>query len=344
MIILLLILALTSIYGLRFSSFHADYMQPAQTTAIKGIFAVIILLSHMSGYVHWSTGLDVLGYKIIGLIGQLMVTMFFFYSGFGILESWRRKPDYAKNFFRQRFLKILVHFDLALVLYAILNVLLGISYSVIDYLLCWIGWGSIGNSNWFVFDTLAFYLLTLAAMYIGRKARLHEKSFCLIITILCIALWYVLKQVRGLQEEWWYNTIFCFPAGIWYSVFKEKVDTFARKTVLWLLGLVVLAAIFLALYFSNGVLSYTLCSAVFCVLVVWVTMKLKLCNNVLGWLGTNSFSIYILQRIPMIIFSHFGLNSKPYVFAALVIFSIFPLSAGFTWILNRIDRRIFRKM
>lgn len=244
MIILLLILALTSIYGLRFSSFHADYMQPAQTTAIKGIFAVIILLSHMSGYVHWSTGLDVLGYKIIGLIGQLMVTMFFFYSGFGILESWRRKPDYAKNFFRQRFLKILVHFDLALVLYAILNVLLGISYSVKDYLLCWIGWGSIGNSNWFVFDTLAFYLLTLAAMYIGRKARLHEKSFCLIITILCIALWYVLKQVRGLQEEWWYNTIFCFPAGIWYSVFKEKVDTFARKTVLWLLGLVVLAAIF----------------------------------------------------------------------------------------------------
>ena len=39
-----------------------------------------------------------------------------------------------------------------------------------------------------------------------------------------------------------------------------------------------------------------------------VTSRFSIGNKVLAWLGKHSFSIYILQRIPMLILDHFGVS------------------------------------
>lgn len=47
----MIILAVVCFYGIRVSpGGHDDYMSRAQTDSIKGIFAIIILYSHMRGY------------------------------------------------------------------------------------------------------------------------------------------------------------------------------------------------------------------------------------------------------------------------------------------------------
>ena len=107
MLIFLIALLCIGVFGIKFSGFHEDYMGREQTTSVKGILAVLILLSHMNGYVQLGGTLDSIYLKIMTLIGQLMVTLFFFYSGYGITESVRKNPEYPNTFFRKRFLKVL---------------------------------------------------------------------------------------------------------------------------------------------------------------------------------------------------------------------------------------------
>lgn len=341
MLILLAALAVICLVGVKFCGFHRDYMGVAQSTAIKGIFAVLILLSHMNSYLAPGGFLDVPYRWIMGMIGQLMVTLFFFYSGYGVFKSWQKKPDYTRGFFRKRVLKVLVHFDLAVALFAVLNLILGIPHSTENWLLCWIAWGSIGNSNWFVFDTLAFYLMVLAAMLLVRSIRHKAPVLCVLMSLLSVTFWIVLRKLRG-SETWWYDTVLCFPAGLWYGLLQDKIDAVAQKPVFWWCGVVCISGAFLGLYTYGHIVAYTLCAAVFCVLVVWVTMKAKFQNPVLLWLGKQSFAIYILQRLPMILFAHLGWNTNKPLFVVLTVVSVFPLAAEFTWLMDRMDQKLFR--
>ena len=73
------------------------------TSAIKGIFAVLILYSHIESYLSISENwYDVAFTKVKNYHGQLIVAMFFFYSGYGVMFSIMRKQNYAKSFFKNR--------------------------------------------------------------------------------------------------------------------------------------------------------------------------------------------------------------------------------------------------
>lgn len=343
MVVLFLILVICVLIGVKIDRFHTDYCGRGQSVAIKGIFAVIILFSHMNSYLSLHSAVDILYSDILNLIGQLMVTMFFFYSGFGISEGWKNKPQYSVGFLKKRFLKVLVHFDVAVLLFVLLNAVLRIPFSEKDYLLCWIGWTSIGNSNWFIFDTLVMYILSFAAMRICERRKWNLVVLCGLVSALSIALWLVLYKVKGYEQSWWFNTVFCFPAGFWYSLMKDPIDAQAKNPILWWIGLLGLGACFGILYIKCrwNMLFYSVCTAVFCVLLVWITMKVKICNRLLLWLGENSFAIYILQRIPMALLEYFGANKYPYLFAALVMVMVFPLSGCYTWLMKQVDNICF---
>ena len=156
MLIFLVAFLCITLYKVRFSNFHEDYMEREQTGSIKGFFAIIIVFSHFRNYVQLTNSfLDSSFQLIISLIGQLMVTLFFFYSGFGIMKAYKTKDGYTNNFFKNRILKTLLHFDLIVILYLIISLIIGSNYLWQDYTFAWIGWTSLGNSNWFIFVMLA---------------------------------------------------------------------------------------------------------------------------------------------------------------------------------------------
>jgi len=344
MIALPIILAVISVIGIKFSRFHNDYMGLSQTTAIKGVFAAIIVMSHLLGYVTVSHPTEVLYKSILGYIGQLMVALFFFYSGYGVVVSYAKKSDYLKTFIKNRFLKILVHFDLAVLLFAILNLIFSIEHPAVQYVTCWFAWGTIGNSNWFIFDTLVFYLIAFVAMTIHKRTKTGLAVLAVFITALCAGFWFVLRWIKGIDGYFWYDTVFCFPAGIWYAVFKEKIDTFAKKWYFYIPSLGLIVAAFAVLYgYRFNPVYYSVLSPVFCLLLTFVTMRVKLDNKILAWLGKHSFSIYIIQRIPMIILARLGLNSNNNLYTALVVITVFPVAWLFSMLLGKVDGLLFKK-
>lgn len=329
-----------------------NYMSKERTTSIKGVFAVIIVMSHMLQYIgsRLTAPPDAFAKTIIIGIGQLMVIVFFFYSGYGIMESLRRKPDYMRSFFRTRILKTLTHFDLAILLFIIVNTLLGKHYPIGRTLLAFTGWTSVGNSNWFVFCTLALYIVTLLAF--GTLPR--HKDLALITVALLTAVLILLLRAAG-KDSWWYNTLPCYPLGmLWSSLSPKLVSAFKKRIWLWwaslLLGVGGTAALAVLLTGKSPLFSvidrqavYMLFSCVVCGFIAVSQMRLRTNNKVLYWLGVNSFGIYILQRLPMNILKHFGLHARPEIFIPVSLAAALLIAPAFTWLTGRVDKLLFSK-
>lgn len=274
----------------------SDYLDIEQTTMIKGIFAFIIFVCHFNSYIVLDNNLlNKIFETIIRYIGQLSVVMFLFYSGFGIYISATKKKGYFENFWKKRIIKTLIAFDLAVLLYLICDIIMSINYPIKDILLSFVGWSSVGNSNWFVFVIIVLYIITNVIAKIFKN-KLDKKSL-ITITVCSIILIIILKI---LKESWWYNTILCYPLGLWYGFYKDKIDDLIKRKYLYVFF--PLFAVFIALfYFRNySFIVYEIVSCVFCILVVCFTYKVKLANKILGFFGKYSFEIYILQRLPYI--------------------------------------------
>ena len=173
MIFFVAVLFLLIISGAEFSKqneFNKDYISRAGTTAIKGIFVILIMFSHGKGYIDVGGKFDVPYLKMQDHLNQMIVAMFMFYSGYGIMESIKKKGSaYIDTIPKKRFPQVLLNMDIAVVLFLILAATAGKFYNVGHILLSLIGWESVGNSNWYIFVILALYVITYFAFLILKK-------------------------------------------------------------------------------------------------------------------------------------------------------------------------------
>ncbi len=340
MISLLIILVFICFYGIKFNKhgMYSDYMSKTQTTAIRGIFACIIFASHLRGYVALDGTLDQIYDEILSLIGQCMVAVFFFYSGYGIMAGYKKKKEYEKSFLEKRLFITWFHFGVAVVCYNLINVLLGIRYPMRTVILSLTGWETVGNSNWFMFDTFLIYILVWITFkllnIIFKNSESKQKYFVIVITIftgfMIIALHYT-------KQTWWYDTLLCFPFGVLYYAYQEKIDQWMRNYKKYFLTGVSSILLFYVLYKVGNFVSYNVCACLFVLIITWVTMKLKVENRILNWLGKHSFYIYIYMRIPMILLSKIQVFSRHrYVFAVLSLLFTLLLS----WIMACVQKRL----
>ena len=150
------------LFGVRVQrqGFFPDNLAIDQTNAIKGFFILLVFISHCmldvkkAGYefVGW---LDAIGMQIRSEFGQLVVVMFLFYSGYGVMESYAKKGrEYVKTFPKKRILTTLLNFDIAVSVFVALDLALGIKLGLKQIALSLIAWESVGNSNWYIFVVL----------------------------------------------------------------------------------------------------------------------------------------------------------------------------------------------
>ena len=282
------------------------------TDAVKGVFVFLIFLGHARSYVScpsesWT---DAWAGLLGGVLGQLVVVMFLFFSGYGIAEAVKRKGvEYVKNFPRKRILPVLINFDVAVLVFAVLAIVVDRELTFMRFVLSLIGWESLGNSNWYIFAIILCYVIAYIA---ARTTR-------------CIAIWsffgvFVMTQVMSFfKEPYWYNTIMAFPIGMVFSDYRDKIDKIGGTK--YCCALVSSLAVFLAFYVFRHCdergLIWSCLSIAFSMVVVLMMHKLRFDSHFLRWAGRNVFPIYIYQRLPMIILSYFGVNARPIIFTSL---------------------------
>ena len=286
------------------SGFFDDFLEKKQTDAIKGFFILMVLMSHClleintAGFLP-SRSLDILCFRIRSEFGQLIVVMFLFYSGYGVMESIKKKgSEYLDHFPRRRLLTTLLNFDVAVLVYVVLNLVWGVHMTLGQIGWSFIGWESVGNSNWYIFVILYCYLVT----WVCGKLFIHCDLKMVLWTSFLIFAGEIALSFLKHGQSWWYNTMLCYPAGMFLSFFKEPIIAFFKRYYYPVLGLVLL--MFLCLHFQSFIpsfrgLTHNAKSIVFSFLVVLSTMKVKTGNRFLYWAGLCVFPIYIYQRLPM---------------------------------------------
>ena len=97
----------------------SGYCSREMTASVNGYFLTTVFMTHLIQYMSWSIygPLDIMYIEVNRALGQLIVAMFLFYSGYGVMESLRHKKGYISSFPKRRLLPFFVNFEIAAVIY-----------------------------------------------------------------------------------------------------------------------------------------------------------------------------------------------------------------------------------
>lgn len=157
---------------------YDDYMSREQTQMINGIFIILVFMRHFNQYVQLDSAIEIPFLYLNKILGQLIVTTFMFYSGYGVMNSIMKGSNYVNRMPKKRIFKTMVLFDIAICMYVVMNVCLNIEMTWKQIILSFVGWEGVGNSTWYIFAILMMYSFT----YIGFKISRNDLIKGLLIT------------------------------------------------------------------------------------------------------------------------------------------------------------------
>lgn len=291
-----------------------DYLSKKTCDCLKGIFAVCVLLHHLfqhSGLFHGTLigiGLQFLGYFSVGV--------YFFLSGFGLMQSFQAKGKvYLDIFPKKRILPFYITIVFLTILYSLYQMLLGDGLEISLMIKSLLFGGTVIANGWYLQVQLFCYI---TFYFVFQFCRIRSCGMALITVLtLCFILG---MAVFGFAHTW-YVSVPLFVLGLWFSCSKNRFDQFIRNRKNWLILLLTSGLTFvismLCCKFANitfiSEVSITLaeCAFVFCVLLI--VNKVNIDCSLTRKLGVISLEIYVMQGICLSFFHSYFWNIKnPY--------------------------------
>lgn len=274
---------------------HNDIQKSSRAIAncIKGMMAVLIVLSHVHNY-YSNIGLI----KIFTPFGYIGVTVFFFYSGYGVAKNTWENASYLDDYWVKRLLKIYVPYIVATIIYIVVLPITGQALpKICDVVIALSAIKRLLPYSWYVFIVLLWYLLWY---FCSKMAK--DQKYTLVAVSVVLATYFI---VCGVLEvgPFYYKSIICLWIGVYFA-YTEKVSNAAFNSNVWIIliagALFILSVFGLYKYDRYDDIIYSMIvsisSASFIVIVQCCLSKgLKFYNNVANFLGNISYEIYLLQ-------------------------------------------------
>lgn len=302
MTLILSLFVLICLMSVHIKRYNSEYISRKTTIQINGIFVFLVFLSHFVTYIDVDIVASDLYMLVRDFLDQLVVTTFLFYSGYGVFVSILKTRDKYVDKLPFKIFELITFFAAAIFVFFIIGSMLGKEYTFSRLILACIGWTSIGNSNWYLFDILLLYLIT----YISFKRIKNPKQSLIFMLILSLTSMVFLYFVKG--ETRWYNTFLCFWFGMVYGYLKPRYEKLvqANLSVYYRIGFLYLFGFLGFHMLRENMVFYVLHTLMFVLLINHISLIVYIDSCVLKWLGNHIFGIYILQRIPMMLGDYFG--------------------------------------
>ena len=323
--------------GIRFQKNNPEentYLNKNTTNCIRGFFIILIVAASLLSFIPRGSGnmfdeplrILSLGGTIEGStlsLGGLLFTPFFFYSGYGIFETFKNNGrEYARRIPLQQILRHYLSYFIAWVLFAITALAMKYNYSIKDYLLSSIGLSTIGNENWFVFIMIFMYLFSFIAI------RIADKKTAVIINIV-LATFFLFLLIKFEAPAFCWNTTFAYLFGVIFSYLKERIEKRLFRNIInrfvMMIGSAILFISSLALiemipYGDFRAFMFAFPTLFFCMMIVGFTSIFQLRSRILNFIGANSFWIYIIYLLPFIWFRKVpAISGHTYLYFALTL-------------------------
>ena len=335
--LLLIIIIFSNASYVKDDSLHSNYLNKENTTTINGIFVLLVFMSHATQYMTLSGPYHSFYIFISGFLNQAIVVTFMFYSGYGLMEGIKRKGNDYTDTFPKKIIKLWLQFDAAILLFLLTNWSLGTFPTFKEILLALSSWGGIGNSNWYITAMLLLYFF----MYLSFKVSKNNwVSLIILLTLTMLCVFFFMKIGR---PKYTYNTMICFSFGVGYSLVHNKIEKLLSNSLIFISS--ILIPLILMIYtrptIYQNIKFYSIWMICFMILILLFTMKINIKNSFLHFLGTQVFTVYILQRIPMMILAYLGYNNRHFTFFTVSFLVTLILAILFDkYILPQIDKLI----
>ena len=306
---------------------NAEVLDLSQTKAVQGFCTICIMLHHIAQKTcaSWVPAEFLKhGLEPFVNIGYLLVSVFFFYSGYGLYKSKVRKTDYLQGFLGNRMLRIVLALLTTSLIFICALVWNGVRIVPIPFPFT-LGGAVLPNKySWYIYTIILFYLVFYLAF--GRcKSERNAMIWILITTIIYIAHcdWWMFG-------DWWYNTVILFGIGILFGKYDSQILSFMKKRyILLLLGsLLLLALFFLGGIHTQGVLgswredyNYTFmrwahifsqmfASICFVMAILLLQLKVRIGNRFLNFMGTITLEFYLMHGLFVELFGYCFLEEQ----------------------------------
>ena len=287
------------------SDMHEDYLSLDSGRQLRGACAITVILHHLAQ--RCDDGLVIHAFDNAGV---LAVAVFFFLSGYGLQKSHIQKADYSKHFLLRRLPGILLPYAIVTCLFWGMYALNGTFYDLLDIVMSMLHGKPIVLFSWYILSILLFYIVYALLMKIFRKRYWG--------LILGACLWHVLYILICMKMHFnvcWYNASSLFILGMLWATYEPKMNAVCSRYYLWLAPVVWISFLLLFI-FNDAIASWTsikgtllLLSVVYALLfvpaILLFTMKFKIGNRVLSYLGKISLELYLVQGLLIV-----GLRSR----------------------------------
>lgn len=280
----------------------SDSLSYKSTLPIRGFAAISVVFTHIGIYPCYHHGF-------------LLVALFFFFSGIGLLYSFKNKANYLRGFLPKRFAAILIPWWSATVIYIIYFSLSGISLSPTQIL------QSFANPlynvyhvitpSWYLVTSLFFYLL-----FFFSYKFLNSKWAFLFMSLGFIAYVLIFKHL----DSRWTNSCITFIMGFFVMeipffkkiLLQNNFKSFSPRFfyTLKMLLATLLTIIFYATNYYKFPANWISCIAFVCFVVLFL-QKVKIRSKILNFLGKISLEIYMIHFIIIFIISKINSAGNP---------------------------------
>ena len=289
-----------------------DYLSKDNTSCVKGIFAVFILLHHIAQF----NPVEVPYYVhiLVQSMGYLSVSVFFFFSGYGLSLQYRKNKDYLKHFLRHRVLSLYGEYLFIMLLYLLFFLCIGRRFTAAEILRSAVLYPTFVTNGWFFFSILILYLIFYIVYRLAKTPRMRIAGILAGMALYC--------------GYWLYISVWAFPAGIFWEMRKEKTDTYAKDHGHWWKGLMVSGILFAVTYvlahmFRLPEVCYMTARAMsavfFVILVMWLCMKVPVRCRGTVFLGKYSLYIYAMQGMILYGLTNCTEIRKPWLYCLIAV-------------------------
>ena len=312
---------------LKKNEFNEDAFGINDAKALQVFAAFGILIHHLSGA---STNYgDVFkgSITVMSFVGILFTSIFFFFSGFGLIRSYESKENYLDGFVRSKFMTVFVPFMITNLLYVLIGLSQGRITDALSFFTSVFGITLINTNAWFIVEILILYI-AFYLIFKNIKTEKYKIPALSLVAFLMTLTGFLLKhdytRINGhwFRGEWWFNTTMIFVLGLIFGKNRDVIFEFLKKNYSKLLpanfALLILSAIFES-YARNNMSYYVetytyygypeklvtyISQTILCVLFITFTMlilmKVKFGNRILKFLSVYTFEIYLIQDICML--------------------------------------------
>ena len=322
-----------------------DILSRENAECLKGVFAIVVLIHHLYQYTAIVSGKSVLGI-VLQLSGSWAVSIFFFYSGYGLMTSYKKIGEkYIKNFIKNRIIPFYKIICLLTIFYFIVRIFLAEMFSYFFLIKSFTFGGTIIIAGWYLQVQLLLYILFYIINYYLKICKIRRKYIYIYIYIWVTVLGIYSKIMVFLGfSKLWYVTSFSFILGISWSIYKEKIDKVVKERkkryILFLTNLLLFCIFTLLIKFIKLDIIFT-CSMLFFVNSIILFMyKMSIKYFVTKFLGKISFGIYVMQGLFLVLFK--DKTENPLAYCLEVLISTFIAAILFTIIQKRVYKKEFK--